>query len=85
MTLTYTAPGRYEEAFGAALHRGDLGTVVWLCRQVDAAAVFANDEPALSQSILLSLMQQLNSDLAQARARPAPRRPARPRSRSTLS
>ena len=59
---------RYEEAFGRALNRGDLGTVAWLCKQADPVAVLAGGGgPALSQGVLLSLVQQLGSDLTQAR------------------
>lgn len=61
-------PCRYEEAFGRALNRGDLGTVAWLCKQADPVAVLAGGGgPALSQGVLLSLVQQLGSDLTQAR------------------
>ncbi len=59
---------RYEEAFGRALNRGDLGTVAWLCRQADPVSVLAGGGgPGLSQGVLLSLVQQLGSDLSQAR------------------
>jgi hypothetical protein len=58
------AAGRHEEAFSRALGLQDAGTVAWLCAQSDAAALLARDPPALSQMVLLSLVQQLASDLS---------------------
>lgn len=55
--------GRYEEAFSKALTLQDVGIVSWLCTQVDAAAVLSTTPPALSQMVVLSLIQQLSADL----------------------
>jgi hypothetical protein len=58
------ASARYEEAFSAALGLQDAGTVAWLCSQADAATVLSGSTPLLSQMVLLSLIQQLSSDLS---------------------
>uniref|UniRef100_A0A7S3UBK8 Enhancer of mRNA-decapping protein 4 WD40 repeat region domain-containing protein n=1 Tax=Picocystis salinarum TaxID=88271 RepID=A0A7S3UBK8_9CHLO len=54
---------KYEEAYNKVLSLGDVETVVWLCKQVDATAIFNFTPPLLSQGVLLSLMQQLSTDL----------------------
>lgn len=54
--------GRYEEAFSKALGLQDVATVGWLCAQTDAATVLSTTPPALSQMVLLSLLQQLAAD-----------------------
>ncbi|GAB4815042.1 hypothetical protein N2152v2_002088 [Parachlorella kessleri] len=71
--------GRYEEAFASALGLQvwgggvvvgvvvvgeDLSTVVWLCGQADPATVLGLEPTPLSQMVLLSLVQQLASDLS---------------------
>lgn len=56
--------GRYEEAFSRALGLQDVSTVGWLCSQADAAAVLSTSPPALSQMVLLSLVQQLAADIS---------------------
>lgn len=58
------AQGRYEEAFSKALSMQDVGIVGWLCSQADAATVLSSTPPALSQMVLLSLVQQLAADIA---------------------
>ncbi|XP_038905660.1 enhancer of mRNA-decapping protein 4 isoform X2 [Benincasa hispida] len=59
---------KYEEAFTAALQRSDVNIVSWLCSQVDLRAVLANPL-ALSQGVLLSLLQQLACDINKDRSR----------------
>jgi hypothetical protein len=59
------AAGRAEEAFARALGAQDVEMVVWLCGPGGGAAALAAEPPALSQGVLLSLVQQLaSSDLA---------------------
>jgi enhancer of mRNA-decapping protein 4 len=54
--------GEYEEAFTMALSLSHVETVVWLCQLADLRSVL--QKPCkLSQSVLLSLVQQLGSDL----------------------
>ena len=55
---------RYEDAFGRVLDMADVGRVTWLCQQVDPAQLLGQDPLPLSQSVLLSLMQQLGTDLS---------------------
>ncbi len=55
---------RYEEAFGRVLDMADVNRVTWLCQQLDAAQLLNQEPLPLSQSVLLSLMQQLGSDLS---------------------
>lgn len=57
------AAGKYEKAFSRALSLQDVGTVGWLACQVDAASVLSREPCALSQMVLLSLVQQLSADL----------------------
>ena len=54
---------RYEQAFSMALGLQDVRTVAWLCTLVDAATVLSGNSPLLSQMVLLSLIQQLSSDM----------------------
>ena len=56
--------GEYEAAFSKALGLQDLSLVSWLCSNVDAPSVLSCTPPALSQMVLLSLLQQLGADLA---------------------
>ena len=49
------------------LDMADVGRVTWLCKQLDPSQLLGADPPPLSQSVLLSLMQQLGSELAQVR------------------
>ena len=45
----------------------DVGMVAWLCSQVDPGSLLSHRPPALSQQILLSLIQQLGYDLFKVR------------------
>ncbi|KAL0055405.1 hypothetical protein WJX82_000055 [Trebouxia sp. C0006] len=54
---------KYEEAFHKVLTLEDVGMVAWLCSQVDPGSLLSHRPPALSQQILLSLIQQLGYDL----------------------
>ena len=55
--------GNIEEAFSQALVANDLSVVVYTCEEVDMSVIF-NDSPCpLSQSVLLSLIQQLSHEL----------------------
>jgi len=53
---------RYEEAFTTALSKGDVELLSWLCSHSDEHDVFGA-RPALGQAVLLSLVQQLGSDI----------------------
>jgi len=55
---------RYEEAFGRVLDMADVSRVTWMCQQLDPAQLLNMEPLPLSQSVLLSLMQQLGSDLS---------------------
>ncbi|BDA40748.1 probable enhancer of mRNA-decapping protein 4 [Coccomyxa sp. Obi] len=55
---------KYEEAFGRVLDMADVSRVTWLCQQLDATQLLSQEPLPLSQSVLLSLMQQLGSDLS---------------------
>lgn len=55
--------GQYEQAFTTALGLSDVSTVVWLCRQVDPSMLLNKEPLPLSQSVLLSLLQQVGFDL----------------------
>ena len=57
--------GKLEEAFSKALSLQDLSLVYWLCSSIDAPTVLSQSSPALSQMVLLSLLQQLSADLNQ--------------------
>ena len=54
---------RYEEAFAKVLDMSDVDRVTWVCQQLDPAQLLAQEPLPLSQSVLLSLMQQLGSQL----------------------
>lgn len=60
--------GKFEEAFSKALSLQDLSLVYWLCSSIDAPTVLSQSPPALSQMVLLSLLQQLSADLNQGTA-----------------
>lgn len=55
--------GRYEEAFQRVLNLEDIGMVAWLCSQLDPGSILSQSPPVLSQLTLLSLTQQLGTDL----------------------
>ena len=55
--------GRYEEAFQRVLNLEDISMVAWLCSQLDPGSILSQSPPVLSQLTLLSLIQQLGTDL----------------------
>eukprot|EP01098_Paradermamoeba_levis_P005676 TRINITY_DN2387_c0_g1_i1.p1 TRINITY_DN2387_c0_g1~~TRINITY_DN2387_c0_g1_i1.p1 ORF type:complete len:175 (-),score=66.04 TRINITY_DN2387_c0_g1_i1:25-525(-) len=63
---------KFEEAFNAALSASNLELVTWLCSQLDPSTIFSpaptssssSPSPAISQPVLLSLIQQLGFDLS---------------------
>ena len=59
---------RYEEVFAKALDMSDVDRVTWLCQQLDPIQLLNQEPLPLSQSVLLSLMQQLGSQLGKVRA-----------------
>lgn len=61
--LALAKAGRYEEAFSKALSLQDVSTVTWLCSQFDAASVLSTEPFPLSQTVLLSLLQQVAAGL----------------------
>ena len=46
------------------LDMADVCRVTWLCQQLDASQLLSTDPPPLSQSVLLSLMQQLRTTVS---------------------
>ena len=50
------------------LDMSDVDRVTWLCQQMDPVQLLNQDPLPLSQSVLLSLMQQLGSQLGKVRA-----------------
>ncbi|KAM6409229.1 enhancer of mRNA-decapping protein 4 [Rhynochetos jubatus] len=55
--------GHLNEAFQQALTAADLNLVLYVCETVDTQQVFGQHPCPLSQPVLLSLIQQLSSDL----------------------
>ena len=57
--------GKYEEAFQKALGMSSVDTVTWTCGRCEPVRdeIFGAVPVPLSQTVLLSLMQQLSSDL----------------------
>lgn len=57
--------GALEEAFTKALGLSSVETVTWVCSKAEPVreTVFGASPPPLSQGVMLSLMQQLSSDL----------------------
>lgn len=55
--------GRLNQAFQQALTAADLNLVLYVCETVDPQQVFGQHPCPLSQPVLLSLIQQLSSDL----------------------
>ena len=49
------------------LHLGDVELVDWLCAQVDPGDLCSREPVPLSQGVLLSLVSQLSTSLAQVR------------------
>lgn len=61
---TLLGQGRFEDAFSKALSLQDVTIVSWLCTKVSqGTAIISSSPPALSQMVLLSLVQQLAADL----------------------
>ena len=67
----HIAEGNMEQAFFQALTKQDLGVVVDTCRMVDMRAILSMRPCPISQPILLSLLQQLSSELGDIEANPA--------------
>ena len=61
---TLLAEGKYEEAFTKAVSENKAEMTVFCCRSADLQDVLGGNRPALSQPILLCLMQQLGTVLA---------------------
>lgn len=59
------AAKRYEDGFYAALNSSSLEVLMWACRQVDASVLSSGPggSSVLSQTVLLSLLHQLASEL----------------------
>ncbi|XP_015729133.1 enhancer of mRNA-decapping protein 4 isoform X2 [Coturnix japonica] len=55
--------GHLNQAFQQALTASDLNLVLYVCETVDTQQVFGQQPCPLSQPVLLSLIQQLSSDL----------------------
>ncbi|XP_076205652.1 enhancer of mRNA-decapping protein 4 isoform X2 [Aptenodytes patagonicus] len=55
--------GQLNQAFQQALTAADLNLVLYVCETVDTQQVFGQHPCPLSQPVLLSLIQQLSSDL----------------------
>ncbi|XP_039183452.1 enhancer of mRNA-decapping protein 4 isoform X2 [Crotalus tigris] len=55
--------GHLNQAFQQALTAADLNLVLYVCETVDAQQVFGQHPCPLSQPVLLSLIQQLSSDI----------------------
>uniref|UniRef100_A0A674JHL9 Enhancer of mRNA-decapping protein 4 n=1 Tax=Terrapene triunguis TaxID=2587831 RepID=A0A674JHL9_9SAUR len=55
--------GRLNQAFQQALTAADLNLVLYVCETMDPQQVFGQHPCPLSQPVLLSLIQQLSSDL----------------------
>ena len=55
----------YQEAFSKALLTQNIAIVTWLLQQVDENTIFSTSPCPLSQGVLLSLLQQLGSNLGE--------------------
>jgi enhancer of mRNA-decapping protein 4 len=62
--LTLVQGQRVNDAFQQALSANDLSLVVWLCSRVNPSQLFAKSPIPLEQPVILSLIQQLASDLS---------------------
>ena len=56
--------GKYNDAFQTALSSSDLAMVMFTCENVNITQVFNQSTCPLSQSVLLSLIQQLSVDIS---------------------
>lgn len=61
--LALAKAGRYEDAFVQGLSLQDVSIIAWLCSQVDAATVLNTEPLPLSQTVLLSLLQQVSAGM----------------------
>jgi enhancer of mRNA-decapping protein 4 len=61
--LALAKAGRYEDAFVQGLSLQDVPIIAWLCSQVDAATVLNAEPLPLSQTVLLSLLQQVSAGM----------------------
>ena len=57
--------GQYGRAIDFALNLENMEAVNWVCGQLDPDEVLASEPPALSQSSVLALLQQLSADWSQ--------------------
>jgi len=62
---TLIQAGRLNDAFQTALSSNDLSLVVFTCELLNTTQVFNSSTCPLSQSVLLSLIQQLSVDLGE--------------------
>merc|ERR1719427_766801 len=62
---TLIQAGRLNEAFQTALSSNDLSLVVFTCELLNTTQVFNSSTCPLSQSVLLSLIQQFSVDLGE--------------------
>ncbi|XP_035982499.1 enhancer of mRNA-decapping protein 4 [Fundulus heteroclitus] len=62
--LQFLQQGQLNQAFQQALSATDLNLVLYVCETVDSQQVFGQTPCPLSQPVLLSLIQQLSSNLA---------------------
>ena len=57
----------YEKAFTTALAASNPNIVLWMCKTTDLGVVLEGETPALSQPIMLCLLQQLGADFLTGR------------------
>ena len=62
---THIKLGQFNDAFQTALSSADLQLVIFTCENVNTTQVFNQSSCPLSQSVLLSLIQQLSVDLSE--------------------
>ena len=62
--LTEIEAGNYETAFTKALSLSTTDMAIFCCKHADLSDVLGGEKPALSQTILLCLMQQLGAAIA---------------------
>lgn len=61
--LQFLQQGQLNQAFQQALSATDLNLVLYVCETIDSQQVFGQNPCPLSQPVLLSLIQQLSSNL----------------------
>ncbi|XP_013867651.1 enhancer of mRNA-decapping protein 4 [Austrofundulus limnaeus] len=62
--LQFLQQGQLNQAFQQALSASDLNLVLYVCETIDSQQVFGQTPCPLSQPVLLSLIQQLSSNLS---------------------